>query len=1008
MIKAIRTAFMTVALSFVTAMSFNASAQNTNVRVSGNVVDESGTPLSGVVVYVKSGNTKDATVTDGNGAYSIGASSASSLVYSCLGYKEQEILVGSQSVINVKLVLDSFNLDDAVVIGYGSQKMKDLTGGLSVVNRETLEMVSTGNLMDRISGQVAGLTVTTSSEAPGSNQSLLIRGQNSLSATNSPLIVLDGIPYEGGLADIDPDIVESMTVLKDASSVAIYGSRGSNGVILIQTKKGKEGTMSVTYKTRLSIAQPMQRIQVMGPQEFIRFKQDMGRLGTKQLTGEDLDPIAGQVISASEKQNYALGITNDWQDYVFRNVFNMDHQLTFSGGTEKTQYMAAVSYLHNPGVVYNSNYNRVSVYASINQILNNWLSVGLTTQFVNRESGGVTPNLEHAIKQSPYGIYKDETGAYYEEPMDYSNLPNPMKDVNADQKNTGRNVLVNGYVEVKFPVKGLSFKSQLGYNYRNNFTGTYYGRNTVTGKKVDGKASISNSHTTDYTWENILKYDRDFGKHHFDATGLFSMQEKSNVSSSQNGECFVNDDSSFYKMDGAENKVTIGSGFWKENMMSYMLRLNYGYAGKYLVTLTGRADGASVFGANNKYGFFPSAAVAWNISEENFIKDKTDKVDMLKVRLSYGANGNNAISRYQTLDRLYATNGVKYIYGDGSTAVNSAYLPSDGIGNPNLKWETTYTANLGIDFLFFRGRLGGSVDMYISNTKDLLMTRTVPIMNGYKKIWDNIGETQNKGIELTLNTVNIRKSNFTWNTDLSFFLNRDKIVELRGDGKDDVNNKWFIGKPLSVYYDYKVVGLWQDGDEFTFADAEGNTRVHQTGAQPGDAKLYDDDGDGVISTDDRVIIGSTRPSFTMSMGNRFQYKDFYFSFLMNGKFGTWMSDNVANIGSWAFGSGNYIHGAKYWTPETPDAEYTSPGYVNRFSHGFYKKMSYVTLKNVTLGYRIPKKAVQKAHLSAVDVNVSVNNVGAISNMRQMLNYDNTWFASFPTARSYMLGLTITF
>ena len=256
MIKAIRTAFMTVALSFVSAMSFYASAQNTNVRVSGNVVDESGTPLSGVVVYVKSGNTKDATVTDGNGAYSIGASSASSLVYSCLGYKEQEILVGNQSVINVKLVLDSFNLDDAVVIGYGSQKMKDLTGGLSVVNREALEMVSTGNLMDRISGQVAGLTVTTSSEAPGSNQSLLIRGQNSLSATNSPLIVLDGIPYEGGLADIDPDIVESMTVLKDASSVAIYGSRGSNGVILIQTKKGKEGTMSVTYKTRLSIAQP--------------------------------------------------------------------------------------------------------------------------------------------------------------------------------------------------------------------------------------------------------------------------------------------------------------------------------------------------------------------------------------------------------------------------------------------------------------------------------------------------------------------------------------------------------------------------------------------------------------------------------------------------------------------------------------------------------------------------------------------------------------------------------
>lgn len=582
-----------------------------------------------------------------------------------------------------------------------------------------------------------------------------------------------------------------------------------------------------------------------------------------------------------------------------------------------------------------------------------------------------------------------------------------MKDVNADQKNTSRNVLVNGYIDITF-CKGLTLKSQFGYNYRDNFTGTYYGRNTVTGRKVNGRASTSTSFTTDYTWENILKYDRDFGKHHFDATALFSMQQKKNNSNSQAGESFVNDDSSFYKMDGAEKSITIGSSYWKENMMSYMLRLNYGYAGRYLITLTGRADGASVFGANNKFGFFPSAAVAWNMSEEGFIKENTNKVDMLKIRLSYGANGNNAISRYTTLDRLYSTNGVKYIYGDGSTAVNSAYLPSNGIGNPDLKWETTYTANLGIDFLFFQGRLGGSVDMYLSKTKDLLMTRTVPIMNGYSKIWDNIGATENKGIELTLNSVNIRKANFTWSTDLTFFLNRDKIVELRGDGKDDVNNKWFIGQPLSVYYDYNMIGIWQDGEEFTFVDDEGNTQTHQKGAVPGSAKLEDVDGNGIINSDDRKIIGSTRPSFTMSMGNRFQYKNLYFSFLLNGKFGMWMSDNVANITSYSFGSGNYIHGVKYWTPETPDADVVSPGYVNTFSHGYYKKMNYVTLKNVTLGYKLPKSAVSKIGIKGLDLSLSINNICAISNMRQMLNYDNTWFASYPTARSYMLGFTVTF
>lgn len=1004
MIKTFRVALASAMLVLFSAGEFVASAQNT--KVTGKVVDESGAALVGIVVF--SNNAKVTPVTtDADGMYTIEAPASASLTFSCLGYKEETVSINGRGVVNAVLKPDSFNLEDAVVIGYGSQKMKDLTGGVSVVNEETLKMVSTGNLMDRVSGQVAGLTITTGNEAPGSNQSLLIRGQNSLSATNSPLIILDGIPYEGSLADIDPDIVESMTVLKDASSVAIYGSRGSNGVILIQTKKGKQGSLQVTYKAQFSMAQPMQRIQVMGPNEYIRYKQDMGRLGTKMYTGEQLDPMAGQIISASEKVNYAQGITNDWQDYVFRNTFNTDHQVTFSGGTESTQYMSAVSYLHNPGVVYNSNYDRISVYSSINQKLNRWLNVGLTTQFIHRETGGVTPNLEHAIKQSPYGIYKDETGMYYEEPMDYSNFPNPMKDVNADQKNTSRNVLVNGYIDITF-CKGLTFKSQFGYNYRDNFTGTYYGRNTVTGRKVNGRASTSTSFTTDYTWENILKYDRDFGKHHFDATALFSMQQKKNNSNSQAGESFVNDDSSFYKMDGAEKSITIGSSYWKENMMSYMLRLNYGYAGRYLITLTGRADGASVFGANNKFGFFPSAAVAWNMSEEGFIKENTNKVDMLKIRLSYGANGNNAISRYTTLDRLYSTNGVKYIYGDGSTAVNSAYLPSNGIGNPDLKWETTYTANLGIDFLFFQGRLGGSVDMYLSKTKDLLMTRTVPIMNGYSKIWDNIGATENKGIELTLNSVNIRKANFTWSTDLTFFLNRDKIVELRGDGKDDVNNKWFIGQPLSVYYDYNMIGIWQDGEEFTFVDDEGNTQTHQKGAVPGSAKLEDVDGNGIINSDDRKIIGSTRPSFTMSMGNRFQYKNLYFSFLLNGKFGMWMSDNVANITSYSFGSGNYIHGVEYWTPETPDADVVSPGYVNTFSHGYYKKMNYVTLKNVTLGYKLPKSAVSKIGIKGLDLSLSINNICAISNMRQMLNYDNTWFASYPTARSYMLGFTVTF
>ncbi len=974
--------------------------------ITGTVVDETGEPLVGAAVVVKGKG--EGTLTDFDGNFRLPATKGQELEISYVGFAPRVVTVSATDrPLTVTLSESTNSLEEVVVIGYGSAKKKDLTGGLTVVDEKTLRMSGSTNLMDRLVGQVAGFSITTGEAKPGADQSLLIRGTNSLSGGNSPLVILDGIPYEGSLADIDPNLVESLTVLKDASSVAIYGSRGSNGVILIQTQHGAKGKAKVVYKGNYAVASEMQRIETMGPNEFIRFKQDMGRLGTKKLSGVDLDPIYGQVISASERANYADGITRDWQDDVFRTTFQHEHQISISGGTDATTYMAAVSYLNQPGVVYNSNYERVNVYTSISQELNQWLSIGLIGQFVNRETGGLTPNLEHAIKQSPYGIFMADNGNYYDEPMDYSNLPNPMRNVRADNKNTSRNVLGNGYIEIK-PVKGLTIKTQLGYNYRDNFTGTYYGRNTATGLKVDGSASISTSRTTDWTWENLAKYTNTFGRHYIDLTALYSMQGKENRSTSQSAQCFVNDDMSFYSMANGEKNITVGSGYWKETMLSLMGRVNYTYDRRYMLTLTGRRDGASVFGANNKYAFFPSAALAWHLGNESFMQDAATWLNMLKLRFSYGANGNNAISRYQTLDRLYTNNGIKYVWGDGSQAVNATYLSTDGVGNPNLKWETTYTANFGIDYAFLNNRITGSIDIYRSHTKDLLMRRTVPIMNGYKTIWDNIGETENKGIEITLNTVNIRNKDFDWNTNVSFFLNRDKIVDLRGDKIDDVANKWFIGKPLSVIYDYNVVGIWQAGDEYTFTDANGNTVAHQQGAQAGDARLEDVDGNGIIDTNDMKVIGSTRPSFTMSMSNQFNYKNFYASVVLYGLFGRWMTDNISDIPQYTFGTANYVHGVNYWTPEHPDADVPSPGYVKHFSHSYYKKQNYVQIKTITLGYRFQQEMIRHIGLSALDVNFSVDNLHVFSNMRQMLNNDNTWFASYPMQRAWRLGLTVTF
>ncbi|WP_131537002.1 SusC/RagA family TonB-linked outer membrane protein [Pedobacter nototheniae] len=997
MIKEIQIKFkgylMAFALLFLTAsMGY---AQDL-IKISGKVTDEKGDILVGVSVRVKGNNT--GTSTDGNGNYIIQASPSAILVFSYVGFNNQEVSVNPTGTVNVKMAGDK-QLDEVVVVGYGTAKKKDLTGGLAVVGKDQLNMVSTPNLMDRLVGQVAGFNITTGNAAPGQDQSLLIRGENSLSANNSPLIVLDGIPYSGSLVDLDPNNIENLTILKDASAVAIYGSRGSNGVILIQTKRGMLGKAQVSYKGQIGFAEPMQRIDVMGPNEFIRFKQDIGRLKSG-YTGDQLDPIAGNILSVSERENYKNGITNNWQDYIFRRGITMDHQVSINGGTETTKYMAAASSLQQDGVVYNSKLSRLNITANIDQTFNNWLTIGIGTQFSQRNDGGITPNIEHAIKQSPYGKYKDAAGYYVPEPMEYSLIVNPMRNVNADQDRINRNFFLSGYADIKLPIKGLSLRSNLGYNYRSSFTGTYYGRNTFDGREqaglVGGKASISNGHYNDYTWENVLKYEKTIGDHRFDATGLFSMQQTKSVGTSQSGEGFVTDNTSYYMMSTAARNLTMSSSLSETALLSYMGRINYSFKGKYIATFTGRTDGASVFGENNKYAFFPSAALAWNIGEENFVKDNASWVDLLKLRISYGANGNQAITAYRTLDRLYSN--VKYIWGDGGTAVNTAYLAGDGIGNPNLKWETTYTKNIGIDFQLFKNRLSGTVDAYLSNTKDLLMIRTVPIMNGYNKIWDNIGQTQNKGFEVTLNSLNIDSKNFKWNTTAVFSLDRDKIVELRGDGLDDVNNNWFIGKPLRVFYDYNMIGIWQKGENYT----------GQSGAAAGSAKLEDVDGNGIIDSKDRKVIGSKMPEFTASLSNRFSYKGFYLSALLTGVFGVWRDDNMANIGSWTFGVTNYVHNANYWTPENPDATIVSPGYTNSFGHGYYKKVSYVQIKNITLGYRIGKQLAKKVGVSGIDVNVSVNNLDTFSNIRQVLNYDNTWMASYPTARSYMFGLNVNF
>lgn len=995
-----------------------------NLTIKGTISDKTG-PIIGANVIIK--GTTNGVITDIDGNFTLeNVKKGDILQVSFIGYSTKEIKISNNNNLHIQLDEDTQSLEEVVVVGYGSQRKSDLTGGVTAVGEDKLGLVSTNNLMDKLAGQIPGLNISTGNAQPGEDQTLRIRGNNSLTASNDPLIVMDGIPYSGSLGDIDPDIIESMSVLKDASSAAIYGSRGSNGVILIQTKKGRQGKATVTYKGQVGMAETERRLDMMSGDEYLQYLYDYNHL-KNGIPYDQLTPES--VLGADELANYKAGRTIDWQDKMFRQALVTNHQISLTGGTESTTYMASISRLRQDGVVRNTGMKRTNISLNINQNLGKWLKIGMSMQAIQKEYGGELPYLEAGLKMSPFGTYSDEEGNLEYYPMSRNTLfYNPMSDCDAIEDKTNRNVFISTFADITLPVKGLSFRTNFGYNYRNNFVGTYYGRNTLTGSKVDGAASIENTHYWDYTWENILKYENTFGKHKIDATGLFSIQETSKQYSKQSAESFVNDEGGYHNMAGGEKNKSLSSSLTETALLSYMIRLNYAYAGKYLLTLTGRSDGYSAFGANNKYAFFPSAAAAWNISSEEFMENTRNWLDMMKLRVSYGANGNQGINAYQTLDRLSLT---QYVWGDGGNTVNGVYLPTNGVGNPNLKWETTYTFNTGIDFGLFNGRLSGNIDFYIANTKDLLMNRTVPYMNGYRSILDNIGQTRNVGVEFALNSINIETKDFLWKTNVNFSLNRDKIVKLQENGKDDITNKWFIGEPTNVYYDYNVIGTWQTDDPhwkcLVEKDNTGNIisekwgyytddwKEIQKGAEPGSAKLEDVDGDGVITADDKKIIGSKLPSFLMSMTNNFTYKDFYMSFVLNGVFGQWRQMHDQNFDRW-MPEFNYLSGMNYWTESNPTNEMTSPSYVPYEKHSFYKKMNYVQLKNITIGYNIPKTFTQKLGITSARVDVSVNNVCTFSNIKNALNYDNAKanddekgvVVGYPTARSYMLGLNVTF
>lgn len=959
-----------------------------NETISGKVTDSGGQPLPGVTVVVK--GTTRGTITDANGNYTINATGSDVLVFSFIGMKSQEIAIGAKSTIDIQMKEETVGVDEVVVVGYGVQKRSDITGSVTSVPSDRLGKVPVTNLMHAIEGSTAGLNVTQNSSVPGSSGTMQIRGINSINANTSPFIVLDGIPFFGKTNDINPNDIKSIEILKDASAVAIYGTRGANGVILITTKRGskKQGQPQITYNGHVGVETMEHQLKPMSPERFVQKYADYNTQNGLAQTSV--------LPNASEIANYNAGITTDWLKEITQLGNIQEHNLSISGGTDNVQYYVSGGYLNEKGVVKGYQYKRTSFRSNIDAKINKYLKVGTSAFITNNNYDGGRVNFLNGNAMSPYSVPYDENGNYIIYPMAPEQLfSNPMLGTTTDRLDRGLNLTGNGYAEVTPGfLKGLKYRLNASYIMNLERTAGYTGR---ADNDLSGTAKVSNSNTTNWVIENILSYTKDFGKNHIDFTGLYSAQKVDYFKSWSTSKSFINDALSYYNMSAgvSQSNDSEGNGY---TLVSQMGRINYSYDSRYLLTLTARRDGYSAFGANtNKYGLFPSMALGWNIANESFMAN-ADKVDQLKLRLSYGQTGNQAIDVNQT-----ETTASTVQYPFGGTALTGVLY--NNLGNANLNWETTTASNLGVDFGLFGFRVAGTVEVYKTKTKDILLKRNLPQITGYQNVWANLGKMQNVGLDVTLKTRNIKTDDFSWSTDLNFSTYKNKILELYGDGKDDLGNRWFIGKPIHVIYDYQKVGIWQEGEDVSQTDPI---------AKAGDIKFKDQNGDHQITSEDKVILGQSDPKWIGGMTNTFSYKNFNLSIFLQTSQGGLKSNKDMSYADEAWRR-NLPADWHYWTPENKDNYW--PGlaaYKNYRGYSFPEDWSYVRIKDVTFSYNVSKAVLNQYKIDGLTLYVTGRNLYTFTKWfgwDPEMSYDSrgsgNWANNYPPVRTISFGLNLT-
>ncbi|MBZ4188413.1 SusC/RagA family TonB-linked outer membrane protein [Niabella beijingensis] len=1021
-------------------------AQVPSRTITGHVRDSLGKALIGVTVSISSGS--KSTVTGTSGAYSLsGVTDQDTLSFSFVGFTSAEEVVGTRTVIDVKLNGSTTALSEVVVIGYGTAQKKDLTGAVASIKASRLENENPSSVQDIVRGNVPGVNATQGVSAKGVGN-LTVRGKTSLTAGTNPLIVLDGVIYQGQLADINPNDVANIDVLKDASSAAVFGSKAASGVILVTTKRGSSRKPQIVLNSNVGFAELSKNEPLYDGPGFLGWRSDvfksMNAASSKKYiyddprklpdtvsldrwmdgkTGDPMDIWMTRIgMRPVEIENYKAGRTTDWYDMMFQKGLRQDHTLSLSGRSDAVNYYMSLGYTNNKGIIVGDQYKTIRARVNLEGKIADWMSAGMNFQFADRDESQVPVDWGQMINASPYGSVYNDDGSLRDSPNDdLGNNANPFADnhyVNRLRKN---NTLFGTiYLKGTLPY---------GFSYQINYTPNFDFYRYFNGISADhpnyrarmGFAERTSQTTYNWQWDNLIKWNRTFGEHQFDVTFLVNAEKFQSWQEKMTNEGFTPSDVLSWHNIGAGIKPIVSSDDQKSTGDALMGRLNYTFKNRYLFTASVRRDGYSAFGLGNPRATFPALAAGWIFTDENFMKNAT-WINYGKLRYSWGVNGNRDIGRYVALSNL-ETGKYQYITADGTTLLVSQ-LWVDRMANPGLKWEQTTSNNIGFDFAFLNNRLSGSIDVYKKKTKDLLVLRSLPNVGGFDNRMDNLGGVENRGFEIALNSTNITGENFSWRSTVNFWLNRNKITSLYGKSndydangnvigeseKDDVARKWFIGHDINSVWDQKVLGVWQE------SEAE---EAAKYGVAPGDFKIEDVNGDYKYSDADRQFLGYSTPRFQWTLRNEFTiYKNFDFAFMIYSNWGQLRPFNRAKNNT-GFLDRSSSYTLPYWTPENPINDYARLFSSNgSASYDVYRKASFIRLSTISLAYTVPKRILERAKIQGLKFYISASNLAVFApdwdfwdpeyfRAKEDFNLTEDNNDPIPSPRNFTFGLNLT-